>query len=122
MDPLNVVVANRGPQAEALAAALRGLVRSVTLTRSPQDLGSAIAKHRADLAVLDLETVSLPEVEALHKEFAGLAIVCTHRLPDDAMWTASLAAGAIDCCHFADVGGILQAARRNLTLAQGTAA
>jgi hypothetical protein len=32
-------------------------------------------------------------------EFRNLAIVCTHRSPDERMWIVALEAGATELCH-----------------------
>jgi DNA-binding NarL/FixJ family response regulator len=123
MHPLNLLVAQSDTQSsQALAARLRPLARSVAVAERDENLRFAIARHRVDLAVLDLDSVPLQEVQRLHQEFPSLAIVCTHRLADEAMWAAALSAGAIDCCHSSDVNGILLAARRNVPLAHGNAA
>jgi hypothetical protein len=123
MEPLSIVIAQASvPAAAALAARLRPAARSLTVAPAPDALPAVVARHRARLAVVDLECASLQQVEALHREFPALAIVCTHRLADEVMWAQALAAGAIDCCQALDAEGILQAARRNLTGARGTAA
>lgn len=115
MEPLHVLIAhNDSASAASLAAALRPAVRSVQVAASAADLRRVIARSRPDLAVIDLEAVPLPLVRELHREFPQLAVVCTHRLPDERMWTEALESGAIDCCQSCDAEGILLAARRNL--------
>jgi hypothetical protein len=89
---------------------------------SLDDVRETVAKHRAHILVLDLDTASLAELRELGSEFSNLSIVCTHRLPDEQMWSNALAAGAIDCCQESDLHGILMAVRRNAPLARGTAA
>jgi DNA-binding NtrC family response regulator len=123
MQPLNVVIATRDSQAASqLAASLNQHFRSVAVVRSLEEVRSAIPKHRAQLAIVDLELASVEDVERLTHEFDHTSIVCTHRIPDDEMWASALAAGAIDCCQNADVSGIVQAASRNITLARSNAA
>lgn len=122
MPPLNVIVASNDPRAAELAARLHHHFRSVAVAHSVDEIRTAIPKHRAQLAVVDLETIPLEKVRELCREFGHTSIVCTHRLPDEEMWASALAAGAIDCCYNADVAGILEAVRRNLELARSNAA
>ena len=122
MHTLNVVIAISDPQAASdLAAKLNSHFHSVAVARSADEARSAIPKHRAQLAVVDLETVPLPEVQRLCHDFSSTSVVCTHRLADEEMWSHVLEAGAIDCCYPQDVSGILQAVNRNFR-AKATAA
>ena len=122
MQPLNVVVASRDSQAASqLAASLHQHFRSITVARSLEEVRNAIPKHRAQLAIVDLDLASLEDVERLTHDFNHTSIVCTHRIPDEEMWALALAAGAIDCCQNADVSGIVQAATQ-VKLARSTAA
>jgi DNA-binding NarL/FixJ family response regulator len=73
----------------------------------------AIRRHRAEVAILDVETSSLSEVQRLHREFPGLSIVCTHRVADEEMWAAALNAGASDMCPAFDTKGIVMSAERS---------
>lgn len=123
MQPLNVVVATSDSQAASgLAASLNHYFRSVSVARSADEARSAIPKHRAQLAVVDLETVNLSEVQKLCREFDHTQVLCVHRLADDEMWAQALAAGAIDCCQSADVAGIVEAVDRNQRRSRSTAA
>jgi DNA-binding NarL/FixJ family response regulator len=115
MRPLNVVVAQSDSrQAERLAASLYNHFRSVAVARSLEELRDAIPKHRADAAIVDLELVSLPEIETLHDKFRNTAFVCTHRVADEEMWASALAAGASDMCSSADVNGIVNSTLHSL--------
>ena len=123
MKPLNIVVAQHDTfSAEALAASLQHHFHVVALARSLDEVRSAIPKHRADVAVIDLEMTSLNDIDALHREFRGVDIVCTHRLADEHLWTQALAAGATDCCHPSDVRSIVFAATRTVPIARTSAA
>ena len=123
MHPVNVVIANHDYVAAAeLAASLHDHFRSVAVARSLEEARSAIPKHRAQLAVVDLELASLADVKELCNDFGHTAIVCTHRIPDEEMWAAALAAGAIDCCQRDDIAGIVGAVSRNLKMARSSAA
>jgi DNA-binding NarL/FixJ family response regulator len=119
MRPINAVLAYHDPlSAERLAAVLRSQFRNLVVAKSPDELGSAVARLRAPLAVVDLELISLPELKRLCAQFPSTAFVCIHRLADDRMWTEALAMGAVDCCHSGDVHGILLASERHVVLSR----
>ncbi len=123
MKPLTVVVAHCDPQsAEALAASLQSHFKAVHIAHDFAEACQSVPKHRADLLVIDLEMTSLPEIERLRREMPATAIVCTHRLADEELWTRALAAGAIDCCHTSDIRSIVLAADREHVMARTTAA
>jgi DNA-binding NarL/FixJ family response regulator len=123
MQSLSVVIATSDSQsASQLAASLNTYYRNVSVVRTLDEVRNAIPKHRAQLAILDLELASVEEVEQIAREFNHTSIVCTHRIPDDEMWASALAAGAIDCCQNADVASIVQAVNRYVKRARGAAA
>jgi DNA-binding NtrC family response regulator len=97
---------------QSLAASFCNFFHSVWAVRSVDELRASIAKKRADVVVLDIETTSLSDVERLSTEFPGISIVCTHRLADEEMWTAALNAGAMDIFPAQDIRGIVNAALR----------
>ncbi len=99
MEPVNVVLYhNDAGIARVLAADLSRHFPSVNLARSCEEIRPAIARHRAEVLVLDVETSGSRELERLHQEFPGLCIVCTHRLADEELWTEALKHGATDMC------------------------
>lgn len=113
MLPMTVIVAQSNARcAESMAAFLHGHFQSVYVASSPEELRREIPRHRADIAIVDLELVDVNDVEELHREFPPTSIICTHRLADEELWTASLAAGAEDVCMTDDVRGILSAMMR----------
>ncbi|MGH9524609.1 MAG: hypothetical protein ACRD3E_18970 [Terriglobales bacterium] len=123
MNRLNVVIASRDTSvASHLAESLNGQFRSVSVAHSLDEVRQAIPRHRAQVAIVDLETADLAQVKEICSEFGHTYVVCTHRIPDEEMWAEALAAGAIDCCHNADVAGIMDAVRRNVQLARSKAA
>ncbi len=123
MQPLNVVIASTDSNAASLLAeSLHRHFRSISVARSIDEVRHAIPKHRAQLAIVDLETVNLEDVAKLCSDFGQTQVVCTHRIPDEEMWAEALTAGAIDCCQNADVAGIMDAVRRNLRQARAHAA
>ncbi len=100
MEPLSVVLFQKDPRtAQALATGLSQQSLSVHLARNREDLRPSIARNRAEVLVLDMETASSSEVERLHHEFPSLSIVCTHRLADEELWTEALSHGASDFCE-----------------------
>lgn len=111
MKPLSVVVAQSNARtAESLARSLYNHFRVVNTAGSLNDLVHSIPKHRADVAIVDLELADMRQVEQLVRQFSSTTVVCTHRLADEKMWTDALAAGAADCCHSSDVRAIVLAA------------
>ncbi len=123
MKPLTVVIAQNDPRsAERLAASLHSHFRAVSVARSVDELRNAIPKHRADLAVVDLELATLPDIADLHREFPETMVVCTHRAPDEEMWPSVIEAGASDYCQTSDVRSIVLAATRDGETANGAAA
>jgi DNA-binding NarL/FixJ family response regulator len=111
MKPLSVIVAQSNAQTgEYLTKSLYNHFRVVHTADNLNELQRSISKHRADVAVVDLELADLRQVQQLTHQFSSTAIVCTHRLADEKMWTEALAAGAADCCHSSDVRAIVLAA------------
>lgn len=108
----NIVVIQHDPQsAHVLAASLNRHFPSVRLAGSLAELKHAIPRYRAEAIVVDLEMVPLAEVQRLAHEFR-VAVICTHRVPDEEMWAAALQAGAVDCCPNDDLPSILFAVNR----------
>jgi DNA-binding NtrC family response regulator len=117
MQALSIIAFQRDPRlAQALAATLSLHYHSVHAANSIEELRSSIARYRADVAILDIESSCLAEVERLHREFPAVSIVCTHRVADEEMWAAALNAGASDMCPAFDTNGILQSAERSALL------
>jgi DNA-binding NarL/FixJ family response regulator len=84
------------------------------VARSLEELRAAIPKHHADVAIVDLELIGLPDLENLHQTYSATSIVCTHRVADEEMWASALAAGASDMCSSGDVDSIVYCALRSL--------
>ena len=123
MQPLNVVLLQSDARvAQSLVSALANNFGSVHQVQSLGELRTSIAKHRAGVAILDMETASMSDVEHLSREFPKACIVCTHRLADEEMWTAAVNAGAVDVCPASDTRGILRTALRNASIVQSVAA
>ena len=123
MQPLNVVLLQSDSRvAQSMVSALANTFSSVRQVQSLGELRTSIAKHRADIAILDMEAASISDVEHLSREFPTACIVCTHRLADEDLWTAAVNAGAADVCPPSDTRGILRTALRNASAANSAAA
>jgi len=110
MKPLSIIVfQSDGKSAESLANSLCKHFRLVNVARDLAELRLAIPRHRADVAIVDLEFARLDDVQQLRQDFSQVSIVCTHRLADEKMWSQALAAGAVDCCASSDVRAIVLA-------------
>jgi hypothetical protein len=81
------------------------------MAKDAMELHTMLLRNEARVAVLDLELVTLVEVNKLARTFDDLVVVCTHRSPDERMWMAALKAGAVEFCHPQDLRSILRAAR-----------
>jgi DNA-binding NarL/FixJ family response regulator len=106
----------------SLVASLRSSFHSVQPVKSVDELWANIAKHQAEVAILDMEIASISDVERLAHEFPAVCLVCTHRLADEAMWAAAMNAGAADICLSNDLTGIVSAAARHPSPAHPVAA
>jgi DNA-binding NarL/FixJ family response regulator len=105
-----VVIAQSDPRtAQGIAEDLHAHFAKVAIAQSAVELHDLLLRHEARIAVLDLEIVNLEEVRKLSEAFDGLAIICTHRSPDERLWMAALNAGAIEFCHPLDLHSILRA-------------
>jgi DNA-binding NtrC family response regulator len=118
----SVVVLEKDPKvARSLAGGLRRHF-SVHVINSREELREKLAKNHPEAIVLNIEYWRLTDVESLHRDFPDLAIVCTHRIPDEEMWMAALEAGATDVCPTDDVQNVLTSVRRSMALSRGAAA
>ncbi len=117
MQHVSVVIAQKDPSfAQQLANSLQGRFRHVAVARSGAELADALAKHRAQAAIVDLELVANDELQHLCHDFGRTVVVATHRSPDEEMWMTSMELGATDCCHRADVDSMLRAISHNVVL------
>jgi len=123
MRPIDVVLAyHDAVSAERLAASLGKEFRNLAVAKSAGEARSAVARLRAPFAVVDLELVSMAELQQLCSEFPATAFVGVHRLADDRMWTEALSRGAVDCCYCNDLRCILLASERYVALTRGRSA
>ena len=96
-------------QKHSLELTLRETSGHVYTADSLGELRRQIALRRADVAVVNMELASLPDVKQLTREFPATSIVCHHRLADENLWTAVMNAGASDICSSGDSKGIARA-------------
>jgi len=119
----NVILLQSDPIiTKSLVDSLSNSFRVVHAVWSLDDLRSSVAKHRARIVVLDVETVRLSDVQQLSHEFPDVHIVCNHRLADDELWTAALSAGASDCYPSSATQAIVDATRRYGSMARSATA
>jgi DNA-binding NtrC family response regulator len=105
-----IIAQNDSAIAQALSNKLHSHFSEVIVAESALELRTLLLRHpKARMAVLDLEVVNLEEVRELVRTFDDLTIVCTHRSPDNRMWTTALDAGAIEFCRPDDIRSILRA-------------
>jgi DNA-binding NtrC family response regulator len=120
MKPESILLAGQDANtARLLAESLQTYFHSVRLAHSLEELKAAIPRYRIEAVVADLETVALDDIAELSRT---VPVICTHRVPDEPMWAAALAAGALDVCPSSDANGIVSSLRRNLALTRFTAA
>jgi len=119
----SIVVLEKDPKvAQYLAWGLRPHFHSVDVMESHDELRERVSASQPEALVLDIENWRLTDVETLHRDFPKLPIVCTHRIPDEQMWMATLEAGASDVCPDDDVDTVLTSVRRSMALAQSAGA
>lgn len=107
-----VVIAQSDPRTVlALTNNLHAHFPRVVVAQNAKDLRELLDRHEARVAIIDLETIEIQEVQKLSEIFGDLVIVCTHRSPDEQMWTSALNAGAVEFCHPQDMRSILHASR-----------
>jgi DNA-binding response OmpR family regulator len=112
MQSLSILIAQAdGRVGDLLAANLRTHFREIRVVRGVHELRQRLFQNGEPYAVVvDLELVNLQELREICVSYRNSAVICTHRLADEEMWVAALAAGAADCCTPNDIAGILRAA------------
>jgi hypothetical protein len=108
-----VILQNDPVRAERLAAAMKSVSLFVKTVGTVAELRKLASRSMIGIGVLDLDLVTLQEITRLRQQL-GIDIVCTHHAPDDAMWSAALGAGALDCCFVGDAPGICRAIRNRI--------
>jgi|SRR5580698_1401526 DNA-binding NarL/FixJ family response regulator len=119
----SVVVLEKNPEVpQSLAGRLRPHFTAVLGTVSRDEMRARVADTHPEAVVVDIEYSRLAEVESLHRDFPELPIVCTHRVPDEAMWMAALDAGASDICATDEVTTVLTSVLRSVSVTRGAGA
>lgn len=117
MQHIALILAQAEPSfANQLLSALKGRFRQIVVAHSAAEIREEIRKSRPHAVIVDLDLVSGDQLRRLCEDFRGVAFITTHRAPDVAMWMECLDLGAVDCCHRADVEGMLRAIAHNVTL------
>jgi DNA-binding NtrC family response regulator len=111
MQSLSILIAQADARVgELLAASLRTHFRETRVVRGLHELQEKDSQNQEPCAVVvDLELANFQELHEICSRYRSAAVICTHRLADDEMWVAALAAGATDCCTPNDIAGILRA-------------
>jgi len=112
MQSFTVVIAHSDSvAAQQLSNGLQAHFRHVAVASTLETLREEIAKNRAQLAVVDLDMVSVDGIRELCAEYHATGVVCVHRAPDFEIWNSAVDAGALECCHPTDIPAILNAIR-----------
>jgi hypothetical protein len=110
--PKAVVILQDDPaRAQNLASQIRSISDVVFIAQSLAELQTIASQFPIPIGVLDLGLVTLQEIVYLRLHL-GMQIVCTHRTPDEVMWTEAMDAGALDCCFNDDGQAICRAIHR----------
>jgi hypothetical protein len=107
-----VVLQTDHSRAENLVSGFRSVSEAVFIVQSLPELQALVSQFPILIGVLDLNLVTYQEIAHLRNQL-GMEIVCTHRTPDDVMWTEAMDAGAIDCCFDDDGPAICRAIHRS---------
>lgn len=112
MQSLSIFIIQADARAgDLLAANLRAHFQEIHRVPGLRELRERFSQNEEPYAVIvDLELVNFQELQEICLRYRNSAVICTHRLADEQMWAAALAAGAADCCAPNDVAGILRAA------------
>jgi DNA-binding NtrC family response regulator len=116
-----LVVGNKSRGLAELTSALGREFDNVRAAFSFEQAGATVREAVPDAVIVDLETLRWSELRLLTRELA-LPVICTHRVPDEEMWTAALDAGALDVCPDSDTAEIVSAIRRHILARRSAAA
>lgn len=117
MQALSVVLLQGDSRiAQSLASSMAQSFHSVHAVHSLEELRSRIVRQRAEVVIVDLELISVDDLERLAKDFPGTRVVCTHRLADEDMWAPAMNAGAADIFPAHETRAIHAAAVRSVNL------
>ena len=117
-----VVFPGDSGSAKLLLSALGSSFHFIHQVNSLSELRSSMAKHGAQVAIVDMEAASFAELQHVSREFPYVCIVCLHRCADEEMWVAALDAGASDLYHPTDTVGIVRAVLKGNSSTRAAAA
>ena len=106
-----VILQNNTARAENLGTKVKSVSEAVFIVQSLPELQTLVRQFPIPVGVVDLDLVTFEEIMSLRH--MGMEIVCTHRTPDNVMWTDALDAGALDCCFDDDGPAICRAILHN---------
>lgn len=118
----SVVVLEQDPGIARSLACVLDPHFSVDVTHSHEELRDKVLRNNPGAVILNIEHWRLTELENLHRDFPALPIVCTHRIPDEEIWMAALAAGASDVVPADDAANVLTSVLRSTEFSRGAAA
>lgn len=109
-----VILQNDTARAENLVSGFKSVSEAVFIVQSLPELQALASQFPIPIGVLDLGSVTFQEIGRLRRQL-GMEIICTHRTPDDLMWTEAMDAGALDCCFDDDGPAICRAIHQTPT-------
>jgi len=124
MQPLPVFIAQADAKlGREFAAKLQVHFRDIHVLKALPELRNTLAQTKPYALIVDLEMIGFDELREICRSCPQTIVISTHRLADDEMWVASLAAGAVDCCAATDYLGMIRAIvqRRSITWAAAAA-
>lgn len=113
MQQLPVLIAQADPKlGSEFAARLQTHFHDIHVLKGLRELRGSLAQHKPCALIVDLELINVEELREICRSCPETLVVSTHRIADEAMWLASLAAGAVDCCGTTDFTSMLRALSR----------
>ena len=116
-----LVVDNQFRTLAELTSALHREFENVRAAFSFEQADATVREATPDAVIADLEILQPQDLRRLTRELE-LPVICTHRVPDEEMWTAALDAGALDVCPGSDTGEVLSAVHRHIVAKRQVAA
>jgi DNA-binding response OmpR family regulator len=123
MQSLSVFIAQADPKLGSdFAAKLQTHFHDIQVLKGLPELRGTLTRQKPYALIIDLELVGMEELREICASCPETVVVSTHRVADEEMWVASLAAGAADCCRAADYVSLLRAIAHRHPLAHVAAA
>ena len=113
MQKFPVFIAQADPKlGSEFAAKLQTHFRDIHVLKGLPELRGTLAQQKPYALIVDLELIGVEELREICRSCPETVVVSTHRVADEEMWMASLAAGAADCCGATDFVSLLRALSR----------